>query len=63
MHADGSALKGKTWTASELRKLPAAERDAILEADAARAEEIYCTSPELTDFEAFSENDLYCETR
>jgi len=32
---------GKRWTASELRKLPAAERDAILEAAAALAEEEY----------------------
>jgi hypothetical protein len=40
MNADGSALKGKAWTASELRKLAPAERDAILEAAAARAEEV-----------------------
>ena len=62
MHADGSALKGKASTASELRELPAAERDAILEAAASRAEEIHRTSPELTDFEAFGENDVYGES-
>lgn len=43
----------RRWTASELRKLPPAERDAILEAAAALAEEEYRKNPELTDFEAF----------
>ncbi len=55
-------VHGKKWTAAELRKLPAAERDAILEAAAAMAEEIYRTNPELTDFEAFGEDDLYGES-
>jgi hypothetical protein len=39
---------GKRWTAAELRKLPAKERDAILEAAAALAEEEYRNNPELT---------------
>jgi hypothetical protein len=42
----------KQWTAAELRKLPASQRDAILEAAAAAAEEDYRTDPELTAFEA-----------
>jgi hypothetical protein len=46
------------WTAAELRKLPAAERDAILETAAALAEEEYRTNKELTAFEAFGEEDL-----
>jgi hypothetical protein len=47
------------WVAAELRKLPAAERDAILAAAAARAETEYRTDPQLTGFEAFGEGDLH----
>jgi hypothetical protein len=50
---------GKPWTAADLRKLPSAERDAIMEAAAALAEEDYRNNPELTAFEAFGEDDLY----
>ncbi|NOT62602.1 MAG: hypothetical protein HOP19_20545 [Acidobacteria bacterium] len=49
----------RIWTASELRKLPAAERDAILSAAAALAEADYRNDPELTAFETFGEGDLY----
>jgi hypothetical protein len=49
----------RQWTAAELRKLPTAERDAIMEAAAALAEEEYRNNPELTDFEAFGKDDLY----
>lgn len=49
----------KRWTASELRKLPAHERDAVLAAAAASAEEEYRTNPELTAFEAFGKEDLH----
>lgn len=52
----------KRWTAAELRKLPAAERDAILAAAAALAEAEYRTNPELTAFEAFGNSDLYGES-
>jgi acyl-CoA reductase-like NAD-dependent aldehyde dehydrogenase len=52
----------KRWTATELRKLPADERDAILRAAAALAEEEYRTDPRLTDFEAFGKDDLYGES-
>jgi hypothetical protein len=59
MKADGSPLLEKNWTAAELRKLPAEQRDAILEAAAALAEDIYRNDPQLTDFEAFGEEDLH----
>ena len=62
MNSDKSSLLGKNWTAAELRKLPAEQRDAILEAAAALAEAIYRNDPQLTDFEAFGEEDLYGES-
>jgi len=43
----------KHWTASELRQLPADQRDAILRAAAAEAEHDYRNDPELTAFDAF----------
>ncbi len=46
------------WTAAELRKLLPEQRDAILEAAAALAEQEYRTNPELTAFEAFGKDDL-----
>ena len=48
-----------TWKASELRRLPPAERDDILAKAAALAESEYRTKPHLTDFEAFGEDDLH----
>lgn len=59
LETDCAALVERNWTAAELRKLPAAERDAILLAAAALAEADYRHDPELTAFEAFGENDLY----
>jgi hypothetical protein len=47
------------WTASELRRLPPAERDDILARAAALAESEYRSKPRLTDFEAFGEDDLH----
>jgi acyl-CoA reductase-like NAD-dependent aldehyde dehydrogenase len=52
----------KRWTAAELRKLPPDQRDAILQAAAALAEEEYRTNPELTAFEAFGKDDLHGES-
>jgi hypothetical protein len=49
----------KRWSATELRKLSSEERDAILEAAAARAEQEYRSDPELTAFEAFDKDDPY----
>ena len=62
MNPDSSPLPEKNWTADELRKLPANQRDAILAAAVALAEEIYRNDPQLTDFEAFGEKDLYGES-
>ena len=59
---DSSPHTEKNWTAAELRKLPADQRDAILAAAAALAEDLYRNDPELTDFEAFDEEDLYGES-
>jgi hypothetical protein len=59
MNATNASSTGKRWTAVELRKLPPTERDAIMEAAAALAEEEYRNNPELTTFEAFGKDDLY----
>ena len=47
------------WTAHELRKLPAHERDRILEAAASQAEVEYRSNRDLTSFEAFGKDDLH----
>jgi hypothetical protein len=62
MKRQNTSTTGKRWTAAELRKLPAAERDAILEAAAALAEEVYRNDPELTAFDAFGKDDLHGES-
>ncbi len=54
-----NAATSRRWTAAELRKLPAAERDTIMEAAAALAEAEYRNNAELTAFEAFGKDDLY----
>jgi hypothetical protein len=56
------ANRPRRLSASELRKKPLEERNAILEAQAALAEPIYRSDHQLTDFEAFGENDLYGES-
>ena len=45
-----------------LLKLPLEERDRILERQAAQAEALYRSDPDLTDFEALGEKDFYDET-
>ena len=47
------------FTAAQLRKLPPAQRDAILAAAAAAAEEDYRHDKQLTAFEAFGVGDLH----
>lgn len=47
---------------AELRRLPAAKRDAILRAAAAKAESEYRNNPELTGFDAYGEKDLYVDS-
>lgn len=49
----------RSWTAQELRAMPREERDAILAAAAALAEDAYRTDVELTAFDAFGEGDLH----
>ena len=47
------------WSARELRKLPAHERDSILEMAAQAAEVEYRSNRQLTSFEAFGKDDLH----
>jgi len=47
------------WTAAELRKLSSTQRDAILEAAAALAEQEYRNDTALTAFDAFGKDDIY----
>ena len=49
----------KRWTAAELRALPASQRDAILADVAERAVNAYASGSDLTQFEAFGEEDLH----
>jgi hypothetical protein len=62
MNIGSPATTTKNWTASELRKLPPQERDAIMEAAAGLAAREYTNDPELTAFEAFGEDDLHGES-
>ncbi|HBI45918.1 MAG TPA: hypothetical protein DDY78_24140 [Planctomycetales bacterium] len=59
MRTEKTPTTTKRWTAAELRKLPAAERDAIMEAAAVVAEKDYRNNPELTAFEAYGKDDFY----
>jgi hypothetical protein len=59
MSTESAIRLGRRWTAAELRNLPPEQRDAIIEAAAALAEEDYRNNPELTAFEAFGKDDLY----
>jgi hypothetical protein len=52
----------RRWTAAELRKLPPTQRDAILAEQAATLMDDYRKNPELTDFEAFGDEDLYVDS-
>jgi len=49
----------RPWTPAELRRLPANERDAILSAAAASAQQDYQTDPQLTAFNAFGQEDIH----
>jgi hypothetical protein len=62
MTTKGAALSQKCWSAAELRKLPAKQRNAILKIAAAMAEEDYRIDSELTAFDAFGKGDLYGES-
>lgn len=62
MNENSTSPADKHWTASELRKLPPEQRDAILRAAAELAAEDYHNDPALTAFEAFGKDDLYGES-
>ncbi|HEY3787798.1 MAG TPA: hypothetical protein VGL71_03040 [Urbifossiella sp.] len=53
------AVENLLLSASELRLLPAEERDAILAEAAALAEEYYLHDADLTDFNAYGEEELH----
>jgi hypothetical protein len=55
----GISTSERAWKPSELRTLPPSERDDILAKAAALAENDYRSKPQLTDFEAFGEDDLH----
>ena len=62
MPIENVAIEAKKWTAAELRKLSAVERDAIMAAAADLAEDEYRNNAELTAFEAFGKDDLHGES-
>jgi hypothetical protein len=59
MPVESVSTKTKRWTAAELRNLPPSDRDAIMAAAAALAEDEYRNNSELTAFEAFGKDDLH----
>lgn len=59
---ESEAAPERQWTAAELRKLPAEQRDRILAEQAALLEDEYRNDPELTTFEAFGHDDLYVDS-
>jgi hypothetical protein len=62
MNASNIPITKERWTASELRQMSTAERDAIMEAAAALAEQEYRTNLELTAFDAFGKDDLHVDS-
>jgi hypothetical protein len=54
----GLPVSADRLTPSELRKMPREQRQAILAAAAALAEQDYRSDKELTDFDAFSEEEM-----
>jgi hypothetical protein len=62
MSTDTKPICTPTWTVAQLRALPPAQRDAILEAVASEAAALYSSDEELTAFEAFGPDDLYGES-
>lgn len=62
MNSQLPTLSPRRLAASELRRLPAAQRDAVLQAAATQAEAEYRNNPELKSFEAFGRDDLHGES-
>jgi hypothetical protein len=59
MTSKTQAFDAATLTTAELRRLPHAQRSALLEAAAMLAEHDYRHDPDLSAFEAFGKDDLY----
>jgi len=59
---NATTIAAKSLTARDLRRLPPAERDAILATAAQQAEAEYRTNRELSAFEAFGTEDLHGES-
>ena len=57
--AQESTVSRERPSAADLRAMPMRERDAILAAQAALVEDLYREDRQLTDFEAFGEDDLH----
>ena len=60
--AEADTERGLYLSAVELMRLPQRERDRILAAAAVEAEAAYRTDRDLTDFEAFADDDFFDET-
>jgi hypothetical protein len=58
----GTEPRPTTWTAAQLRQLPADQRDAILSAAADAAAAEYEKDKNLTNFEAFGPKDLHADS-
>ncbi len=52
----------KTSTPSDFRCLPWDQRDSILKAAAEKVADLYATDEEMTDFEAYGQEDLYVDS-
>jgi hypothetical protein len=62
MNPQAAIAPARPLTARELRRLPPADRDAVLSAAAKQAEIEYRTNIDLTAFEAFGAEDLHGES-
>ena len=62
MSTPATSTPPKGHSPRELRRLPPAERDAILADAATKAEAEYRTNRDLTAFEAFGTDDLHGES-
>jgi len=56
-----SATAGERWMTSEVRRVPARERDAIARAAAKQVDAEYRSNPELTAFEVLGKDDLHVD--
>lgn len=52
----------RAYSPTDLRRLPKDQRDSILKAAAEQVADVYTTDRDLTDFEAFGQEDLYVDS-